>query len=265
MIIKHADLARLLSEYLICHGREFFNQYELVTNGGFRDSTKACSTHRCNVLNLSYNHEEADTCLTFHAQEAVSNNYNRLLVLCKDRDVFLLLIHFLGQNQKVETWMLGGTARQRKCYPVHIITNKLSQEIIQNILQFHALTGSDTTSSFTGFGKKKCWKVFEQYPLLLYGIGRDGPVEDAEEFVCRMYGALDPLAGINQCRNYLLERGNKELEKLPPTKIHFHYILLDLTIKQRYGYKQIPSFKNSAYQLKLGGGKHLTQTWKLHG
>ena len=150
-----ADLARFLSENLICHGREFFNQYELVTSGGYRDSTKACSTRRGNVLNLSCNHEEADTRLILHAQEAVSNNYNRLLVLCRDTDVFLLLIHFLGPNQEVESWMLGGTARQRQCYPVHTIANKLFQEIIQNILGFHALTGCDTTSSFTGFGKKK--------------------------------------------------------------------------------------------------------------
>ena len=41
-----ADLARFLSDYLLSHGREFSHQYELVTSGGHRDPTRACSTQR---------------------------------------------------------------------------------------------------------------------------------------------------------------------------------------------------------------------------
>ena len=65
-------------------------------------------------------------------------------------------------------------------------------------------------SSFTSYGKK-CWKEFEEHAHLLSGIGTDVRFDDAEEFVCIIYGAPDPLARINQCRN-------KELEKLPLTK-----------------------------------------------
>lgn len=215
-----ADLARYLSDYLVSHGIEISSHCELVTGGGFQDPTKAYSTHR-DVLPMLCNHEEADTRLIFHACEAVSNNFNRLLLLCRDTDVFLLLIHFLGQSQDIETWMLCGTARQRKCYPIHTIAQQLPQVVISNILGFHALTGCDTTSSFTSFGKRKCWKVFEQYPQLLHGIGRDGAIKDAEEFVCRLYGAPDPLAGVNKCRHDLFEKGNKDLEKLPPTNDSF--------------------------------------------
>jgi hypothetical protein len=90
--------------------------------------------------------------------------------------------------------------------------------VIQNILGLHAFAGCDTTSSFSGYGKKKCWKVFEEHPHLPYGIGRDCFVQDVEKFVCRLYCAPDPLAGVNQCRVDLFERGSKELEKLPQTK-----------------------------------------------
>ena len=109
-------------------------------------------------------------------------------------------------------------AKQRKCFPVNITTAKLSEEVVNNILGFHALTGCDTTSSLTGYGKKKCWKVFEEHPYLLCGIGSDGSIDNVEEFVCRLYGAPNPLAGVNQCRVDLFDRGSKELVKLPPTK-----------------------------------------------
>ena len=99
--------------------------------------------------------------------------------------------------------MIGGTAKQRKCYPVHTTAQRLSQQIVENLLGFHALTGSDTTSAFTSFGKKKCWKIFEQHPHF------------------RLYGATNPLAGVNKCRNDLFEKGKKDLEKLPPTKDAF--------------------------------------------
>jgi hypothetical protein len=52
-------------------------------------------------------------------------------------------------------------------------------------------------------------------------IGRDGPVEDAEEFICRLYGATNPVGGLNKCRVDLFETGNKDLEKLPPTSDAF--------------------------------------------
>ena len=114
--------------------------------------------------------------------------------------------------------MIAGTAKQRKCYPVHTIAKRLPASIIENILGFHAFTGCDTTSSFTGFGKRKCWKVFEEFPNLIHGVGRDGQRDTIEEFVCRLYRAQNPKAGINKCRTDLFEKGNKDLEKLPPTE-----------------------------------------------
>ena len=80
------------------------------------------------------------------------------------------------------------------------------------------MTGCDSTSSFTGSGKKSCWKVFEEYPHLLAGVGKGGPLEDVEEFVCSIYGAPNPQGGIDQARHDMFEIGQKYLERLPPTK-----------------------------------------------
>ena len=69
----------------------------------------------------------------------------------------------------------------------------------------------------TGFGKRKS-KVFEEFPNLIHGVGRDGQRDTIEVFVCRLYRAEDPKAGVNKSRTELLEKGNKDLEKLPPTQ-----------------------------------------------
>jgi hypothetical protein len=37
-------------------------------------------------------------------------------------------------------------------------------------MEFHAVTGCDTTSQFSGKGKRNCWKVFLKEPDLLQAI-----------------------------------------------------------------------------------------------
>lgn len=116
--------------------------------------------------------------------------------------------------------MLAGTAKNQKCYPVHTIASQLSPDILANMPGFHALTGCDTTSSFTGLSKKTCWKVFTQHPALLDSVGRDGNINGPEEFVCRLYGGerLNESKDINSLRFALFQKAQKALEALPPTK-----------------------------------------------
>lgn len=89
------DRGRFLTEYMMSHGNGFSCQYELVTSGGYKDSTKACSTQRGEIASLSSNHEEADTRLILHPKEAIVNNFKRIIVFCTD--VLLSLIHFLEE------------------------------------------------------------------------------------------------------------------------------------------------------------------------
>jgi hypothetical protein len=63
---------------------------------------------------------------------------------------------------------------------------------------FHALTGSDTTSYIDGHAKKTCWEVLKGHHSLLRGLGNipvlsEQTIKDAEEFVCKMYGAILPI------------------------------------------------------------------------
>ena len=174
-----ADLAAFLSEDLVKRFPNIPAGCELVLGGGFVCTEKASSSSREKVLALTCEHEEADTRIILHGLEAIQRGYDHIMIFCRDTDVLLVLLHFFGGTDHI-VWMIGGTARERRCYPVHTIYKNLPQDVHKNILCFHALTGSDTTSSFAGFGKKSCWKMFIQHPLLLDGLGRDGPFEPVE-------------------------------------------------------------------------------------
>jgi hypothetical protein len=208
-----ADLARFLSDVIMTKGKDLPDRYEMVTGGGFINATDARSTRR-NETKLSGNHEEADTRLILHACEAADEGYERVLVICRDTDVLLLLVHFMPV---VEVWMIAGTAKKRKCYPVHEVSRRLTQPVRDNLLSFHALTGCDTTSAFSGHGKKSCWRTFQKHPLLVSGVGRDGELAPVEEFVCHLYGTPEQPT-TNHARLHLFGKAKKVLEMLPPTR-----------------------------------------------
>ncbi len=197
-----ADLAEYLSTELIQRADTLTDGgCEVVAGGGFPNPDNARSNIR-DVKHLSVNHEEADTRMIVHAMDAVKLGYKRLLVMCRDTDVLLLLLYHLGALS-VETWMISGTAKQRKCFPVHEIASHLDPAVIHNILGFHALTGCDTTSSFHGIGKMSCWKKYSECPELLEAVGRDGDTSGVQTYLCQLYG----------CSGVPHEPGNRYLSK----------------------------------------------------
>ena len=139
-----------------------------------------------------------------------------MLVINRDTDVLLLLVHFMP-TKPVYVWIISGMAKSRKCYPVHEASQRLTQSVKTILLSFHALTGCDTTSDFHGYGKKSCWKTFLNQPLLVAGIGRDGELAPIEQFVCHLYGRPEQ-SYVDQARLQLFGKAKKGWEILPPTK-----------------------------------------------
>ena len=210
-----ADLARFLTEIIVTKGTDIPQQCELVTGGGFSCATHARSTRRSEVK-FQGNHEEADTRLVLHSCEAVNQGYKRVLVICRDTDVMLLLVHFIPP-QTAEVWMISGTAKKRKCYPIHVPPERLAKPLRDNLLGFHAFTGCDTTSAFSGYGKRSCWKTFQNHPHLAQGIGRDGELAPIEQFVCHLYGTPEQQT-VDNATLQLFGKGKLGLEMLPPTR-----------------------------------------------
>ncbi|KAK5642536.1 hypothetical protein RI129_008703 [Pyrocoelia pectoralis] len=96
----------------------------------------------------------------------------------------------------------------------------MNNSIAKCLPAFHALTGCDTTSQFSGLGKKTCWRVFlTNYKLLeQFGFERDlseDVLKDIVKFVIRLYTTCDDIGCINSLRGILAS--SKSINKLPPT------------------------------------------------
>lgn len=65
--------------------------------------------------------------------------------------------------QADEVWIAFGVGSSFRCIAVHEIVSTLSASECKNLPVFHAFTGCDTVSTFTGRGKKTAWQVWKAY------------------------------------------------------------------------------------------------------
>jgi hypothetical protein len=213
MAENKADLAEFLSKKIIEKSDDISQHFcEVICSGGC-DST--ISTARGIIEELTSEDEEADTRIALHSIHAQAEGYN-VIVECRDTDVLLLLIYHSLPHPEV--WMLSAQGKNDKVYPVHQIIQRLHPDVRRNILGFHAITGCDTTSSFSGIGKRSCWKVYEKEPNLLSGVGRNGNQDDVEEYVAKVYNSPSTSGGINAARVAIFQKGIKDTENLPPAR-----------------------------------------------
>ena len=208
-----ADFANFLSTQLAEKMINLDEDYELVTSGGFYDATHVVSSKERDLSSLSSNHEEADTRLILHAHDGKLQHFERTVIECSDTDVLVLGVHFMDKLTG-EVWFKKG----KKYIPLHNI--ELSPVVRKNIITFHGLTGCDTTSSFSGIGKKTAWKIFQKHPELLNDVGTtvmDSETKDnLETFVCQMYG-YDEVVRVNEVRRLMFLQAKKALDGLPPS------------------------------------------------
>ena len=108
----------------------------------------------------------------------------------RDTDVFLLLLPYLNHiTYTVLLWV--GTSKKFKYIPVSKISENLPQGAEKEFLQFHAITGSDTTSCICDHSKMTSWKFFEENFELLLSLGdgylATGTIKCAEVFMCKLH------------------------------------------------------------------------------
>ena len=72
----------------------------------------------------------------------------------RDTDVLLLLLAYYDRMGRTRLYMKAGTLNASKYFPVHEIRMLLSIDIVDTLLAFHAITGCDMVSQFSGDGKK---------------------------------------------------------------------------------------------------------------
>ena len=111
--------------------------------------------------------------------------------------------------------------------PIHDICSTMSSAKAKALLAFHALTGSDNTSFFSGTGKKSAYAKRSTRPELTTTLCHlmdkpETPSSDNivvnESFVISLIWVSCTLTDVNTARQQILAQSSRTFEYLPPTK-----------------------------------------------
>ena len=112
-------------------------------------------------------HEEADTRLLIHVQDAILNGCSNCRVRTVDMDVVVILIgkfhHLITLGQDVNIWVAFGTGKYFTCHHINGICDVMGKEKSLALPVFH-FTGCDTTSAFFRKGNKSAYEALKCYP-----------------------------------------------------------------------------------------------------
>ncbi len=233
--------------------RDSTNKHELFTflsskiaNMKCPERKKVVTTSDATALILGSNqsmgpcdHEEADTRLLIHLQDALQNGCTTCLVCTVDTDVVVILIgkfhHLLTLCPDVNVWAAFGTGKSFTYYYVNAIYEDLGKEKSLAVPVFHSFTGCDTTSAFFGRGKKSAWEAWNCYkdvtraftymaahPFMQVRVDEE-PFQVLKRFTVLMYDEASEQQHVNKARKELFCHKGKTVERLPPTQPRTHY------------------------------------------
>ena len=199
----------------------------VVLAGGFNDGSKVVSLVQGSIAveqSLRSDHEEADTRLLLHAKDAAAT-HPRIVIQSPDTDVTVLSVAHFEELCCQELWFKTGIKDRHRYIPVHTIQSSLGEPLCKSLLPFHALTGCDSTSAFSGIGKKKAWKILlrkEELQRDISNLGESSVTEDpvlkvAESFICSVYSPGRNFSSADDARYFLFCQKSVKSEALPPT------------------------------------------------
>jgi len=132
--------------------------------------------------------EESDTRLISHCIHA---HMESLVVYVRDTDVIVLLLAHCDKMRCTNLLMKAGTSKHPSYVPIHDIRRQISIEQVSSILAFHAITGCDSVSQFSGHSKKTAWRVFQHHHRILSHLGNGHRTEDIIKSAEKLYGVPD--------------------------------------------------------------------------
>ena len=122
-------------------------------------NTVLSSPQRPDDLFFSPCTHEADTRIILHVAHCAKENHGAVTIRAVDTDVLVLAVSFFSELGLDELYVAFGIDKSFKFIPCHEIVSSLGYGTCQALPVFHSLTGSDTTSSFSGKGKSQHGKL----------------------------------------------------------------------------------------------------------
>lgn len=171
-------------------------------------------------------HEEADTRIMLHVADAVREGHTKITVRTVDTDVLVLAIATAHNLSVPELWVAFGTGKNFRYLAAHEMSIALGPDRCYSLPIFHALTGCDTVSSFSGRGKKTCWNTWNSVEQVTQAFcalttlpnAIDDWFQTLERFVVLLYDRTSSLDHVNEARKVLFTQKGRQLDQIPPTK-----------------------------------------------
>ena len=104
-------------------------------------------------------HEEADTRLLLHVAQGIRCDFDKVIIRTVDTDVVILSIANFHNLGPTELWISFGAGKHHRYIPAHQIAVNVGEEKCRALTIFHAFTGCDTVSAFSGKGKKSAFDL----------------------------------------------------------------------------------------------------------
>lgn len=173
-------------------------------------------------------HEEADTRILLHVQDAVRQGYTKVSIRTVDTDVVILAVAAVGHLDIDELWVAFATGKNFRYLAAHEMAVALGPNKCRGLPFFHAFTGCDTVSCFSGRGKKtawQTWKACDEVTSAFCALAATPTIstvndymDPLERFVVLLYDRTSSQEHVNETRKHLFTQSGRSIEAIPPTR-----------------------------------------------
>ena len=171
-------------------------------------------------------HEEADTRILLHLEDAVKQGYNKVSIRTVDTDVVVLAVASAHRLNIAELWIAFGAGKKFRYLPAHEMADALGPDRCVALPMFHAFTSCDTVSCFGGRGKRTAWDMWNAYdevtPVFCALAATPETVENwlgpLERFVVLLYDRTSSQEFISGATKQLFTEKGKAIDRLPPAQ-----------------------------------------------
>eukprot|EP00733_Pompholyxophrys_punicea_P000081 Pompholyxophrys_punicea_v1_NODE_10_length_6905_cov_7.951686.p3 type:complete len:264 gc:universal NODE_10_length_6905_cov_7.951686:3470-2679(-) len=208
-------------------------------------------------------HEEADTRIVLHVDHFFSTvTSGSVKVRTVDTDVVVILVsHFYKYESALtkKIWVVLGTGKKVTTYSIHDLFQYLGPQKSLSLPMFHSFTDCDTVSAFNGKGKKTFWEIWKAFSdvteafLFVFANPMTPIHKDSRHFallqryVVLAYDKGSLSESVNETRQHLFCRENRDMERIPPTEEALYQHALRATYqasvwaKSSQSYQSLPS------------------------
>jgi len=215
-----------------------YSPKEVVSTYG--EEVKASSAQDVSGISPCFQ-EEADTRMLLHAADCCKGGYKRVMIRTVDTDVLVVAVSLFHKIGTEELWLEFSTRKYTRYISVHGIVCALGPEKAESLIAFHALTGCDQTSFFSGRGKVTAWETWKLFPEVTASFKALSNTPDQsiildtlpslERFVVLMYDRTSTTGSVNE-GSTSLQRKEEQLMLYHQHQRHYCNMSSDQHIKQ---------------------------------